>query len=163
MNVMKIKNLKCYALSAMIIANSSFMLSCDVISDKYEEIRNKDFYAFLDENNIVPIEDLRNVTRNYYEAEVCEFMETSDGIIETGSHYEKIDDIDDVVCQGREFDYDYKVLKVDSIDGQFEVTSEIVEDIDYTPVGYDYVYADDYVITNGYRDVLINYGKVLKR
>ena len=89
MNAMKIKNFKCYALSAMIIANSSFMLSCDVISDKYEEIRNKDFYDFLDENNIVPIEDLRNVTRNYYEAEVCEFMETSDGIIETGSHYEK--------------------------------------------------------------------------
>ena len=160
---MKIKNLKYYVLGAMIIANSSFMLSCDSISDKYDKIRNKDFYNFLEDNDIVAIEDLEDVTCNYYEAEVSEHDKTSDGDIVITSHYEKLERIDNVICQAREFDYDYEVLKVEEKNDQYVINTKVIDDINERPSGYDYVYSDDYAISNGYRDVLIKYGKVLRR
>lgn len=158
---MRIKNLKCYLLGAIILTNASFA-SCALIEDEYDRIKNKDFYDFLEDNGIVAINDLHNITRNYYEAEVADDQIIGDEII-TGYHYERIDDIDYVVCQGREYDYDYKVLKVQQSGDGFEVTSKIIEDIDKKEQGYDYVYEDDYVINDGYRDVLIRYGKILKR
>ncbi len=156
---MKIKNLKCYLLGAMLIVNSSFMLSCDAIEEA-EEARKLD--DFLNKNNITRIADMEDMTLNFYEAEVAEHTVVGDEIVVT-EHYEKLDRIDNVICQGREYDYDYKVLKIEGSDGKYEIDSMVVEDINSRPSGYDYVYPDDYVIENGYSDVLIRYGKILKR
>ena len=160
---MKIKNLKCYALGAVILVNSSFMMSCDTISSKYDRITNKDFYQFLEDNNISPIEELENIPVNYYMATVSEHNKISDNDIRITEHYEKLDRIDNVMCQAREYDYDYKVLKINEENGQYVVYEKVVDNIDDSPLDYQYVYNDDYVIENGYRDVLINYGKVLRR
>ena len=158
---MKVKNLKCYLLGAMLIANSSIMLSCD--TSTYDRIKNKDFYDYLDNNGIVPISSLEDVPQNYYEAIVADHNEVGDEIV-ISDHYERLDRIDNVICQGREYDYDYRVLKVEENEsGGYEVSPLVVEDIDSRPLDYDYVYPDDYVIENGYSDVLINYGKVKKR
>ena len=160
---MKTKNLKCYILGAMILANSSFMLSCDSISDRYDKFRNKDFYNFLEENNIVPIDELEDIPQNYYEAPVSVHTKISDGDIRITEHYERLDRIDNVICQAREFDYDYKILKIEKQNGNYKIKERVVDTIDDGPLDYCYVYADDYVIENGYRDVLIKYGKVLIR
>lgn len=159
---MKIKNLKVYLLGTIILANSTFCMSCSIVKDKYEKTQNKEFYDFLEDNGIVSINDLHDIIRNYYEAEVSEQIFVADGVIES-THYEVIDDIDYVVCQGREHDYDYKVLKIEKKGSGFEVVSKVIEDIDVPESGYDYVYQDDYVIEDGCRDVLITYGKVIKR
>ena len=159
---MKIKNLKCYLLGAIILTNSSFAMSCAVTDEKYDRIKNKDFYDFLDDNGIVAISELPDIPRNFYEAEVSEHEFVGDEIVYT-SHYERLERIDNVICRGREFDYDYKVLKVDRTDGGFEITSKVVEDIDLREPGYEYVYSDDYVIRDGYSDVLIKYGKILRK
>ena len=159
---MKIKNLKVYLLGTIILANSTFCMSCSFVKDKYEKIQNKEFYDFLEDNGIVAINDLHNITRNYYEAEVSELTFVGDEVTES-RHYEIINDIDYIVCQGREYDYDYKVLKIEKKDSGFEVTSKIIEDIDMPESGYDYVYQDDYVLEDGCNDVFIAYGKVIKR
>ena len=160
---MKAKNLKCYVLGAMIIANSSFMLSCDSISDGYGKSSNKDFYDFLSEEAIVPIEKLEDVPQSYYEVEVTEYDKDLNSNKRVGTHTEKLERIDNVICQAREFDYDYRVLKIDESSDGYSVDTLIVDNIDDRPLNYDYVYADDYIISNGYRDVLIKYGKVLRR
>ncbi len=160
---MKIKNLKCYMLAATILVNSSFMMSCDAVSSKYDKLTNKEFYQFLEDNNISPIEELENIPVNYYMATVSEHNKVSDTDIRVTEHYEKLDRIDNVMCQAREYDYDYKVLKIEKKDSGFEVTSKIIEDIDMPESGYDYVYQDDYVIEDGCNDVFIAYGKVIKR
>ena len=160
---MKIKNLKCYALAATLLINSSFMMSCETITKEFDRISNKEFYDYLEDNNIVAISELEDVPQNYYEAEVSEHEKTSDGEIHIEKHWEKLDRIDNVICQAREFDYDYKVLSVNEVNGKYEVSDKVVDNIDYRPEGYDYIYYDDYVISNGYRDVLINYGEVIKR
>lgn len=160
---MKIKNLKCYALGAILIANSSFMLSCDGISKGYEKLINRDFYNFLDNNDIVSIDEMDNITENYYEAIVSDHNNIGDDII-ISDHYERLERIDNVICQGREFDYDYKVLKIEGNSEEgYDVSSMIIENIYDRPDGYDYVYKDDYAIEDGYRDVLINYGEVIRR
>lgn len=156
---MKIKNLKCYVLGAIILANSSFMMSCDTI----EEIKeNEHLDQFLDSNGIVRIMDVVDMPHNFYEAEVAKHRFVN-GELVFDEYYEKIDRIDTVVCQAREFDYDYKVVKITGSEGDYETDSMVVEDINYRPLGYDYVYEDDYLIENGYSDVLIRYGKILKR
>ncbi len=160
---MKIKNLKCYILAVSILANSSFMISCDVLDKKFTKNNNRDFDEFLEENNIVCIFDLENVPYNYYEAEVAEIEKKADGTIQINKHWEKIDNIDDVICPAREFDYDYVVLKIEEKNEKYEITDKVIDKIDERPLEYNYVYADDYVIFDGYRDVLIKYGKVLKR
>ncbi len=156
---MKIKNLKCYVLGAIILANSSFMMSCDTI----EEIKeNEHLDQFLDSNGIVRIMDVVDMPHNFYEAKVAKHRFVN-GELVFDEYYEKIDRIDTVVCQAREFDYDYKVVKITGSEGDYETDSMVVEDINYRPLGYDYVYEDDYLIENGYSDVLIRYGKILKR
>lgn len=160
---MKIKNFKYYVLGVMIIANSSIMLSCDSISNKYDKIRNKDFYDFLDENDIVSIDNLEDVPQNYYEVEVTEYDKDLNSNKRVGTHIEKLERIDNVICQAKEFDYDYEVLKIEENNGQYVIDTKVIDDIDERPSGYDYVYSDDYAISNGYRDVLIKYGKVLRR
>lgn len=160
---MKIKNIKYYVLGVMIIANSSIMLSCDSISNKYDKIRNKDFYDFLDENDIVSIDNLEDVPQNYYEVEVTEYDKDLNSNKRIGTHMEKLERIDNVICQAKEFDYDYEVLKIEENNGQYVIDTKVIDNIDERPSGYDYVYSDDYVISNGYRDVLIKYGKVLRR
>ena len=159
---MKIKNLKVYLLGAIILTNATFAMSCSVVEKRYDKAKAKDFYDFLEDNGIVAITDLHNITRNYYEAEVSDQVFVGDEVTES-RHYELIDDINNVVCQGREYDYDYKVLKIEDTGSGFEITSKIIEDIDVAQPGYDYVYQDDYVIEDGCRDVFINYGKVIKR
>ena len=96
-------------------------------------------------------------------ATVSEHNKVSDNDIRITEHYEKLDRIDNVMCQAREYDYDYKVLKINEENGQYVVYEKVVDNIDDSPLDYQYVYNDDYVIENGYRDVLINYGKVLRR
>lgn len=147
----------------VLLANSSFMLSCDTFPDKCNKISGKEFNDFLDENNIISIEDLEDIPCNYYDVEVFENKVDMNGNVHSSSHIETIERIDNVICQAKEFDYDYKVVKVDYDDGEFEIDSQVVENISKRPLGYDYVYDDDYVISNGYSDVLINYGKILKR
>ena len=159
---MKIKNLKCYLLGAIILTNSSFAMSCTLIDEELDLIRNKDFYDFLEENGIVAIRELHDIPRNYYEAEVSENKIVDDELV-FDTHYERIERIGSVLCQGREFDYDYKVLKVERTDEGFEITSKVIENIDFREEGYEYVYKDNYVIEDGYSDVLIKYGKVIKR
>lgn len=160
---MKIKNVKCYLLGIAILTNSSFLLSCEAISDKFDRIRNRDFYNFLEDNGIVSISDLEDIPKNYYEAEVSEHIKISDDVIQISSHYEKLDRIDNVICQAKEFDYDYKVLKIENYNDEYKIVDKIIDDIDDRPSDYDYVYPDDYVISNGYRDVLIKYGKILRK
>ncbi len=161
---MKVSNVKCFILGSIILVNSSFFVSCDAISDKFDRITNKDFYDFLDENGIVPVSELDDYPKTYYEAEVSEHEYVSDGNYNYYSHYERLDSIDNVICRGREFDYDYKVLKVDDNDnGSYNVEEKIVDDLQNLPLNYDYVYEDDFVIEKGYSDVLINYGKIIKR
>ena len=158
---MKIKNLKCYLLGAMILANSS-LASCAFVYDEMMLIDERKFNGFLEDNGIVAISDLHDITRNYYEAEVAKPLLVGDELTFT-TYYERIDDIDYVVCQGKEYDYDYKVLKIEKKGRKFEVESKIIEDIDVAEPDYDYVYEDDYVIDDGYSDVLICYGKIIKR
>ncbi len=159
---MSIKNLKIYLLGTIILANASFAVSCSLVEEKYDRIKNKDFYDFLDDNGIVSITELHHITRNYYEAEVADYKLVGDEFV-ANTHYERIDSIDNVVCKGREYDYDYKVLKVERSDDGFEITSKIIEDIDVIEKGYDYVYRDDYIIEDGYSNVLIKNGKTIKR
>ena len=156
---MKIKNLKCYMIGAMILANSSFAVSCDFVAElKEQQVLDE----FLESNNITRIIDVDNMPVNYYESVVSKPTKVGDELVFT-SYYQKLDRIDDVVCFAREYDYDYKVLKIEGSQGDYQVESMIIEDIDNRPSDYDYVYLDDYVIDNGYRDVLINYGKILRK
>lgn len=147
-------------LGAIILANSSFLTSCDFFTEIAEE---KELQDFLESEGIEEIMDLSDIPTNYYEAEVSVHEKLSDDKIMITNHYEKLDRIDNVICQAREFDYDYKVLKIEKVNDSFEINEKIVDNIDERPFGYEYVYPDDYVISNGYCDVLINYGKVLKR
>ncbi len=157
--MMGIKNLKCYALGAILLVNSSFMISCDSIKAAKEAKKLDEFVA---ENGMVAIMDLPEITRNYYEAVVSDYSLVGDELVFT-EHYERIDDISNVVCEGREFDYDYKVLKIEGSDGDYEITSEYIEDIDLRDKGYDYVYPDDYAYEKGYSNVLIRNGNVLRK
>lgn len=159
---MKIKNLKCYLLGAIILANSSFTVSCTLVEEKYDRVRNKDFYEFLENNDIVAIKDLHNIPRNYYEAEVSEHRVVGDEVI-IDSHYERLDRIDNVICQAIEYDYDYKILKIEKDEDSYQITSKTFDNIDFREEGYDYVYKDNYLINTGSRKVLLKYGKVLER
>lgn len=160
---MKIKKMACFLIGSVIIANSNIMVSCDDISKKYEYFKNKSFYDFLDDNGITSIDDFDNLTKNYYEAKVADHNTDMNGNIVITTHWEKLDSIDNVICQAREFDYDYKVLSITGDKNNYEINEMVIEDINNRPTGYDYIYEDDYLIANGYSDVLINYGKVLKR
>ena len=160
---MKLNNVVCFLLGTAILINSNLLVSCEDISKKYDRFKNKSFYDFLEDNGITPIDDAENIKRTYYEAEVAEHDKDYNGEIVVDTHWERLDRIDNVICQAREFDYDYKVLSVTDEDGYYDIEEKIIDDIDDRPAGYDYIYEDDYLITNGYRDVLINYGKVLKR
>lgn len=160
---MKVKNIACFLIESVIIANSNIMVSCEDISKKYEHFKNRDFYDFLEDSNIVNIDEFDNITENYYEAKVADHNTDINGNIVITTHWEKLDDIDNVVCQAREFDYDYKVLSITGDKDNYEVNEMVIEDINHRPTGYDYIYEDDYLIVNGYSEVLINCGKVLRR
>lgn len=159
---MKIKNLKVYLLGALLLTNASFSISCSLIDEENDRIKNKDLYDFLDENDITLITELHDIPRNYYEAEVADYKYVGDELT-FDTHYQRLKNIDNVVCKAREFDYDYKVLKIERIKDGFKIDSRVIEDIDLIEPGYDYVYCDDYVIEDGFSDVLIKNGQVIKR
>ena len=156
---MKIKNLDITKTGFIILTSATITLcSCGDIKV------NNEFEQMLDDYNIIPISQLENVPEHCYRVKVSNPV-YDDGPFHFNQHWDPIDNIDNIMAIGREYDADYMVLKIEKEDGTYVIHKQTVEDINDRPEGYDYVFKDDYLIEDdsSYEDVYFMDGKVKKR
>lgn len=156
---MKIKNLDVKKAGLVFLASTTIALcSCGDIK------ANSKFEQILDDYNIIPISDLENVPEYCYKVKVCDPI-YDDGPFHFNEHWEQVDRIDNILAMAREYDANYKVLKIEKKDGNYVIHKQTVEDINDRPEEYDYVFKDDYLVANdsSYQEVYIIKGKVKKR
>lgn len=156
---MKIKNLN-ITKTGFILLTSATIAVCSSCSVENPQ----DFTQVMEDYNIVPISQLDNVPEHCYRVLVSDPV-YDEGSFHLDDHWDSVDSIDNVSAIAREYDADYTVLKLEYDNGKYIIHKKEVEDICDRPEGYDYVFADDYLIEDdsSYEDVYLIEGKVLKR